>query len=108
VILRTAAGADTLAMGPATMSEMRVVLPTYPAILRAGSLDWGDDPPALPPGDVPVHVTLLASPAPAADGPAMAAALAALAATGGPSGFGEPIEWQREARAERTLPGRDG
>lgn len=84
------------------------MLPTYPAILRAGSLDWGDDPPRLPPGAVPVHVTLLATPAPAAGGPAMAAALEALAAIGGPSGFGDPAEWQREARAERPLPGRDG
>jgi len=83
------------------------VLPTYPAILRADSLEWVDDPPPLPAGAVLVHVTLLASPAPAADGPAMAAALAALAALGGPSGFGDPGEWQREARAERPLPGRD-
>lgn len=84
------------------------MLPTYPAVLRAGSLDWGEDPPALPPGAVPVHVTLLAAPSPADGGPAMAEALSALAAIGGPSGFGEPVEWQREARAERPLPGRDG
>lgn len=85
------------------------MLPTYPAILRAGSLEWGEGgPPPLPPGAVPVHVTLLLPPAPAAGGPAMAAALAALAAAGGPSGFGEPTEWQREVRAERPLPGRQG
>jgi hypothetical protein len=83
------------------------MLPTYPAMLRDGSLDWGTDgPPPLPPGAVPVHVTLLAPPTPAAGGPAMAAALAALAA-GDASGFGDPAEWQREARAERPLPGRE-
>ncbi len=83
------------------------MLPTYPAILRGGSLDWGDNPPPLPPGSVPVHVTILALPAPASGGPAMAAALEALAATGGPSGFGDPTVWQREARDDRPLPGRD-
>ncbi len=83
------------------------MLPTYPAILRADSLEWVDDPPPLPSGAVLVHVTLLASPAPVADGPAMAAALAALAALGGPSSFGDLGEWQREVRAERPLPGRD-
>jgi len=75
------------------------MLPTYPAVLRAGSLDWGaDGPPPLPPGEVPVHVTLLAPSAPTADGPAMAAALEALAAGGGLSGIGDPAEWQQEAR----------
>lgn len=83
------------------------MLPTYPAILRDGSLDWGDDPPSLPTGAVPVHVTILASSAPTAGGPAMAAALAALAAAGGPTAVNDPVEWQREARAERALPGRD-
>lgn len=84
------------------------MLPTYPAILRDGTLDWGDaGPPPLPPGAVPVHVTLLVSSPPSVVGPAMAAALDALAAAGGPSGFGGPAEWQRESRAERSLPGRD-
>jgi hypothetical protein len=106
--LRTAVVLDTFGHGIRDHSEMQTVLPTYPAILRAGSLDWGDDPPDLPPGAVPVHVTILASPAPSAGGPAMAAALAALAAAGGPSGFDDPVEWQRETRAERGLPGRDG
>lgn len=83
------------------------MLPTYPAILRGGSLDWGDHPPPLPSGSVPVHVTILASPTPAADGSAMVAALEALAAAGGPAGFGDPVEWQREVRDDRPLPGRD-
>lgn len=85
------------------------MLPTYPAILRDGSLEWGEDgPPPLPKGAVPVHVTLLVPPASAApSGPAMSAALAALAASGGPAGFSDPSEWQREVRAERPLPGRE-
>ncbi len=84
------------------------MLPTYPAILRDGTLDWGaGGPPPLPPGAVPVHVTLLVPPDPGTGGPAMAAALEAVAAAGGPSAFDDPIEWQREARAERPLPGRD-
>lgn len=84
------------------------MLPTYSAILRDGALDWGEGgPPPLPLGAVPVHVTLLVPPTSATVGPAMAAALEALAAAGGPSDFGDPAEWQREARAERPLPGRD-
>ena len=84
------------------------MLPTYSAILRDGTLDWGDvGPPPLPPGAVPIHVTLLVPSASATGGPAMAAALEALAAAGGPSDFGDPAEWQQEARAERSLPGRD-
>ena len=52
------------------------MLPTYPAMLRDGKLEWGvDGPPPLPPGTVPVHVTLLTSSASKAGGPAMAAAL---------------------------------
>ena len=63
------------------------MLPTYPAILRDGSPDWGaGGAPPLPAGNVPVHVTLLVPPSLAARGPAMAA----LAAAGGPSGFGDP------------------
>lgn len=85
------------------------MLPTYRAILRGGSLDWGEDgPPPLPPGDVPVHVTLLVGPGTGAGGPTMAAELEALAAVGGPTSFGDPATWQRESRTERSLPGREG
>ena len=87
--------------------EASIVPPTYAAILRDGTLDWGDNPPQLPPGAVRVQITLLDVPAPATGGPAMMAALAALAAAGGPSGFGDPIDWQRQTRVERPQPGRD-
>ena len=84
------------------------MLPTYAAVLRAGRLEWeGDGPPSLPPTGVRVHVTLLDAPDAPSRGPAMADALAALAAVGGPVGFaGEPAEWQSETRADRPLPGR--
>ena len=85
------------------------MLPTYPAILRSGRLEWGtDNPPQIPQGAaIRVHVTLLddTDELPAT-GPAMAAALADFAAVGGPTGFGDPMEWQSESRADRSLPGR--
>ena len=85
------------------------MLPTYRATLREGSLDRGDEgPPPLPPGAVPVQVTILVPPARATGGPTMSAALEAFAAAGGPTAFGDPIEWQRDVRAERPLPGREG
>jgi hypothetical protein len=81
------------------------MFPTYPAILRAGQLEWED---GRPPDDpVRVHVTVIAPLAPAAvGGPSMATALEAIAAAGGPSGFEDPAQWQRESRADRVLPGR--
>lgn len=85
------------------------MLPTYPAVLRSGQIEWGtDSPPALPlDTPIPVHVTLLGPPRNSQpSGAAMVAALTALAAIGGPSGFGNPDEWQRETRADRDLPGR--
>ncbi len=84
------------------------MLATYAAVLRAGRLEWDDDsPPSLPPTGVRVHVSLLDATDPAPRGPAMAEALAALAAVGGPVGFvGDPAEWQSEIRADRPLPGR--
>jgi hypothetical protein len=83
------------------------MLPTYPAILRAGQLEWEAGAPSDDP--VRVHVTVIAplesSPV---SGPSMASALAALAAAGGPSGFDDPTEWQPQSRADRALPGRTG
>lgn len=64
-------------------------------------------PPPLPPGAVPVRVTLLTHALPGADGRAMAAALEALAADGAPS-IEDPVEWQRKSRVDRPLSGRDG
>ena len=84
------------------------MLPTYPAVLRAGRLEWeGDGPPSVPANGVRVYVTLLDATGAGPRGPAMAEALDALAAVGGPVGFvGDPAEWQSETRADRPLPGR--
>lgn len=83
------------------------MLQTYPAVLRNDRLEWGEDgPPPLPPSGVRVHVTLLDPPAPTARGPAMAAALAAIAAADGPS-ITDPERWQQDSRTDRPLPGRD-
>jgi len=81
------------------------MFPTYPAVLRAGQLEWEA---GCPPDDpVRVHVTVLAPLTPTPDsGPSMANALASLAAAGGPSGFEDPAEWQRQSRVDRPLPGR--
>ena len=85
------------------------MLPTYPAVLRDGHLEWGNEgaPVVSPNQSIRVHVTVLDSGClPAANGAEMAAALATIAATGGPTNFGDPVEWQRESRADHTLPGR--
>ena len=81
------------------------MFPTYSAALRASHLEWeGIGPPDDP---VRVRVTVIAPLVPSTiSGPAMASALAALAAAGGPSGFDDPMEWQRQTRADRSLPGR--
>ncbi len=79
------------------LHQVNDMLPTYSAILRAGVLEWrGHAPP-----DDPVHVqvTILAPLESAtASGPAMASALAAFADAGGPSGFDDPAQWQRDSR----------
>ena len=81
------------------------MLSTYPAILRAGMLEWESDRP--PEDNVRVHVTVLAPLVPSPiSGQSMADALTALAAVGGPSGFDDPSAWQRATRSDRPLPGR--
>ena len=85
------------------------MLPTYSAILRNGQLEWGKEgaPPVSPNQSVPVQVTLLgAESLSLGNGPAMASALAAIAATDGAKGITDPVEWQRESRADHPLPGR--
>jgi hypothetical protein len=83
------------------------MLPTYPAVLSGDRLVWSDGAPAGLSGSVPVYVTLLTPPAPATDRRArMVAALEELAARGGLSEITDPLAWERERRADRTLPGR--
>ena len=54
-----------------------------------------------------VHITLLDPPPVAGNrGERMAAALERLAAGSGVAGITDPMEWEREQREERDLPGR--
>lgn len=86
---------------------------TYRAILHGNHLEWrGQEPEELPTDrDVEVVVTILDNLESPADSKARGAAivepLRKLAAAGGPKGFGDPVEWQRETRKGRALPGRE-
>ena len=84
------------------------MLPTYTAVLRGETLEWTAGAPDLPAGAaVTVHVTVIAPARPKPNGAAAAAALQALADAGGALSFGDPVEWQREVRADRPLAGRE-
>lgn len=87
------------------------MMPTYPATLRDGRIEWGQEgaPKLAPNESVQVYITIVASPLrQTSNGAAMAAALEAIAKAGGPTGFPEDVvEWQREERKDRPLPGRD-
>ena len=86
---------------------------TYRAILHGNHLEWrGEEPEKLPADrDVEVVVMILDNLESPADSKARGAAivepLRKLAAAGGPKGFGDPAEWERETRRERVLPGRE-
>lgn len=81
---------------------------TYRAILKGDRLEWTDsEPPDLNP-EQPVEVTILDEPDPIADRRRrMAEALENLAAADAFSEISDPVEWQREIRKDRPLPGRD-
>ena len=81
---------------------------TYRAILKGNRLEWTD----LEPGDLkpdqPVEVTILDEPDQSADRrKRMAEALEKLAASDAFSEISDPVEWQREIRKDRPLPGRE-
>lgn len=87
---------------------------TYRAVLRGDRLEWrGEVPPEISrERPVPVDVTILRDerlgPVRAANtGEKMAAALEKLAASHAVAGIADPVEWQREARQDRPMPGRD-
>lgn len=87
---------------------------TYRAVLKGDRLEWrGEAPPEIGMDRaVPVDITILrderfsASHATHA-GERMAAALEKLAASQSVAGIEDPVEWQREVRRDRPLPGRD-
>ena len=85
---------------------------TYPAVLRGGQIEWtGEVPPAgwgLTP--IPVRVVVDDAPPPLSDEERVRrrmAALDRLRELGTYEKFGDPIEWQRNERKDRPLPGRD-
>ena len=84
------------------------MLQTYRAILQNGRVEWENESPA---DEQPVHVqvTVLDAPQPnpRGRGEKMAAALQRLADAGGLVGISDPIDWQRETRQDRPLPGRE-
>ena len=88
---------------------------TYKAILRGDRLVWIEAPPATAAIDdgVPVQVTFLREALPE-DEQALAerresllALLEELAALNTFAEIDDPVEWQREIRRDRPLPGRD-
>lgn len=86
------------------------MLPTYPATLRNGRIEWGPNgPPALPTDEsVPIEVTILnPPPTPPSDGRSLLELFEALAAGGAFSEIEDVVEWQREQRKDRALPGRE-
>lgn len=85
---------------------------TFQAILRGDRVEWLGDAPAST-GDVHVEIIVPGEPAPVADDvearrKALMAAMDALVRSGVAAKFGDPVEWQRETRKDRPLPGREG
>jgi hypothetical protein len=81
---------------------------TYKAILRGDRIEWLDVSPARAQSTA-VEITVLEEGAEVSQrrGHEMAQALEALAKTGGLSDISDPVEWQRELRRDRSLPGRE-
>lgn len=81
---------------------------TYRAILKGDRLEWTDSEPADLNPEQPVEVTILDEQDRLADRRRrMAEALENLAAADAFSEISDPVEWQREIRKDRPLPGRD-
>ena len=85
---------------------------TYRALLRGNHLEWLGEMPEVQ-TEHPLHVQVTIEEAePVAEeharGRAMAALLEKLAARGTLSDLTDPVQWQRELRQERPLPGREG
>lgn len=85
------------------------MLPTYPAVIRDGRIEWTGDAPRDLPRDQPVrvYVTVLDQPAAAGSGEQAAAVLRQIAAAGGLASISDPDAWERERRERRPLPGRE-
>jgi hypothetical protein len=83
---------------------------TYRAILKGDRLEWTDSEPTELNPEQPVEVTILDERDhldTATQGQRMAQALERLAAINALSHIEDPVEWQREIRKDRPLPGRE-
>ena len=84
---------------------------TFRALLRGDQLEWTSRRPTVVPADQPVLVDVTISEEPFAakteSGRSMAAILEQLAQTGSFAAISDPVAWQRDLRADRSLPGRD-
>jgi hypothetical protein len=88
------------------------MLKTYHVLLQpGGTIDWGADGPPMIPSATEVAVTVpTAETAPeerAARGERLRIALEAVAASNPFRDIVDPVEWQREIRKDRPLPGRE-
>jgi hypothetical protein len=85
------------------------MLPTYKATLRGDRLEWEEDVPdqVRRLEEVTVYVTILdqAGENDEIRGQRMAEALARLAEHGGVASIDDPVQWQREQREDREIPG---
>jgi hypothetical protein len=86
------------------------MLPSYEALYEHGRLHWLGETPHL--DQARVIVTVIETVAPRAEpnppnGRELALLLEEMAANGVADAFGDPLEWQRQERADRPLPGRD-
>jgi hypothetical protein len=79
----------------------------YRAILHGDRLEWTGERPAHPEDGLTVEVTVIGANDAPANGLAMAASLEAMARAGMLLDVADPVAWQRAARADRPLPGRD-
>ena len=84
---------------------------SYRALLRGDRLEWlGEAPESQTDAPLSVQVSII-EPEPISEehtrGLAMAALLEKLAKRGTFSAISEPIQWQRELRQDRALPGRE-
>ncbi|MEK7249057.1 MAG: hypothetical protein AAB209_01410 [Bacteroidota bacterium] len=86
------------------------MLYTYEAILKGNELEWLNDKPEIVNGNNPVRVqvTLLDTDSvKKSDGKNLAEILEELARLDPFKDITDPVEWQREIRRERPLPGRE-
>ena len=83
------------------------MLRTYKAILHGDTLEWVSEKPSLSVEAKEVHVTVWESISNKPSKQQAVQALRDLAARGGISSFGDALEWQRNARQDRVLPGRE-